>query len=367
MRKAALFLLSLATAVLVVVYLLASLTPYFNPARWWPGTFLSLLFPLFAIAMALTIIVWCFVRGRIALVLLVLFLFGYKNLAAVFGFHSPSAFRVQKDSSALRVLDWNVRAFTSNAIEEENPNGVRRRMLNYIKEVDPDVLLMQEFVELVNKGFYSNIKALRDTLGYSYYFISGDQTEVKGERKYGSAIFSKTPLLQQQRHAYTGDAEPESLITADILFGGRRVRLATTHLVSLNLGGPPNDTEYFGRKDSHFILHSSQLQRLKRYDSIHGQQADFIQQILKGSKYPVIISGDFNSVPSSYTYHTIKADRQDAFLQKGFGFGNTYVGLSPTLRIDYILLSRQFKVKQFTSPKLVLSDHYPLVTDIAWR
>ncbi len=37
--------------------------------------------------------------------------------------------------------------------------------------------------------------------------------------------------------------------------------------------------------------------------------------------YPEIICGDFNDVPNSFTYFTIKGPRQDAFLEKGAKFG----------------------------------------------
>ena len=75
---------------------------------------------------------------------------------------------------------------------------------------------------------------------------------------------------------------------------------------------------------------------------------------------------DLNSVPSSYVYNHISKGLADAFLQNGFGWGASYYGLSPTLRIDVTLLSPQLKATQFSCPKLIASDHFPLVTDIAF-
>jgi endonuclease/exonuclease/phosphatase family metal-dependent hydrolase len=54
----------------------------------------------------------------------------------------------------------------------------------------------------------------------------------------------------------------------------------------------------------------------------------------------------------------------DAFLQKGFGIGRTFSSLSPTLRIDYILTSKQFSVKQFNRVIKDYSDHYMIVADL---
>ena len=74
--------------------------------------------------------------------------------------------------------------------------------------------------------------------------------------------------------------------------------------------------------------------------------------------------GDFNDVPNSYTYFTIRKDWQDAFLQKGFGIGRTYVHISPTLRIDYILASPAFNVLQCRKFSTPWSDHNPVVADM---
>jgi endonuclease/exonuclease/phosphatase family metal-dependent hydrolase len=55
---------------------------------------------------------------------------------------------------------------------------------------------------------------------------------------------------------------------------------------------------------------------------------------------------------------------QDAFLEKGSGIGRTFSSLSPTLRIDYILASKEFSIEQFNRVEKNYSDHYMLVTDL---
>jgi endonuclease/exonuclease/phosphatase family metal-dependent hydrolase len=60
----------------------------------------------------------------------------------------------------------------------------------------------------------------------------------------------------------------------------------------------------------------------------------------------------------------IKADMQDAFLKKGFGIGHSFVGLSPTLRIDYILASKDWNIKGWESIDENLSDHHLILSDL---
>lgn len=43
-------------------------------------------------------------------------------------------------------------------------------------------------------------------------------------------------------------------------------------------------------------------------------QANVVKQCIDESPYPVLVCGDFNSLPSSYTYHTVKGKQ----LKDGF-------------------------------------------------
>jgi endonuclease/exonuclease/phosphatase family metal-dependent hydrolase len=85
----------------------------------------------------------------------------------------------------------------------------------------------------------------------------------------------------------------------------------------------------------------------------------------------VILCGDLNDVPSSYSYVTIRGKRKDAFLEKGSGLGKTFVsgrsrflGWLPTLRIDFVLLDPEIEVVQFKQINEQISDHRGLITDI---
>jgi endonuclease/exonuclease/phosphatase family metal-dependent hydrolase len=72
-------------------------------------------------------------------------------------------------------------------------------------------------------------------------------------------------------------------------------------------------------------------------------------------------------VPNSFTYFRIRGERQDAFLKKDFGIGRSFIALAPTLRIDYILPTLHFEVKQFDMVDEDLSDHIMLVTDLVLK
>jgi endonuclease/exonuclease/phosphatase family metal-dependent hydrolase len=316
-------------------------------------------------------IAWLFLNKKIASVLLLLFFGGYKNLAAVFAFNNSSNFHLQKDSTCLRVLSWNVRGFDNNSRHAESPDSARRKMISFLKQANADILLLQELVDYKNDAIYSNFQMLHDSLGYRYFYASEDLKTVLyyGPYETGSGIFSKIPLLDTTRMCYDSLPLRECAISADVVFLKKRLRLMTTHLISMNLrkGHLDRTDEAFKRYDSAFIFGSSRFTKLTHYDSVHSSQALALRRLANASTYPLLISGDFNSTPSSFTYHTIKGNLQDAFLEKGFGIGRTYSSLSPTLRIDYVLLDERLEVVQYHCPYLYLSDHFPIITDVRWR
>ena len=366
MRKTLRFFIAAISIAIAFTYFISSLTPFISQATFWPLSFLTLGFVFTAIAMMANTIYWFFKNKRTGFLLLVVLLFGYKNLSALYAFNF-STFNPNKANGDLRILDWNVRHFVENGKMNDWPYAVRRKMFAYIQQINPDVIMMQEFMELTSKDQYSNLK-LFDSLGYKYNYLPGDEIHVLSgiTSIFGTAIVSKTPISDTQR-VYFPAAPGESIIFGTINFNGKKVRLASMHLASLDLGAPDNNSEFYGRVDKNFLLRKTRLEKIRYNDSIHARQAEFVRELLDKSPDPIILSGDFNSVPGSYTYHKIKGNLQDCFIKKGYGFGRTFSGLSPTLRIDYILVEKQFKVKQYTAPAMYLSDHFPVVADLSWK
>lgn len=57
----------------------------------------------------------------------------------------------------------------------------------------------------------------------------------------------------------------------------------------------------------------------------------------------MIVCGDFNDTPMSYTYRRMRGDFIDAFKRKGQGMVFTYRRLMGVLRIDYLFHSDDFE------------------------
>jgi endonuclease/exonuclease/phosphatase family metal-dependent hydrolase len=92
-------------------------------------------------------------------------------------------------------------------------------------------------------------------------------------------------------------------------------------------------------------------------------QAQIVKDHINSSKYPVIVAGDFNDTPVSYSYRKIRRGLNDSFVTSGYGAGFTYKGNYPPNRIDYILYDNSLVSSHFDILKVKYSDHYPI---IAW-
>jgi endonuclease/exonuclease/phosphatase (EEP) superfamily protein YafD len=111
----------------------------------------------------------------------------------------------------------------------------------------------------------------------------------------------------------------------------------------------------------------SLLYKMRHTFTARAQQVQLLDRLTTASPYPVIVCGDLNDTPVSYTYYTLSQHLQDAFLEKGSGIGRTLSFLSPTLRIDYILAHSHFNIhgyRTFTNP---LFEHFPVMASLSLK
>lgn len=372
LRKFSRRLFIVSNGVSVFLFLLACCNAFLHPGRWWLISLLGLIFPLL-----LLIVIGHFLFGlcfrscrRWALLSLAALLIGWPNIHTFFAFHRAAEFTLEKPPHALRVLTWNVRSWDEFITKKRDASGHRIKMLEFIGQQQADVVCLQEFFESHNpKEFASNIAYLRDQLHFPYYFFSRDYRRYDGVYEEGVAIFSKYPITDTLMLHYTksgGIRATESLIATDLDVDGQTVRIFTTHLQSVLFRSKDfHDIEIIKNVDDSILQASrSIIKKLRVAYRSRGNQAEQVRAELDQSPHPALICGDFNDVPNSYTYFTIRGHWQDAFNSKGFGIGRTYVHLSPTLRIDYIMADPRLPVLQCRKFSLPYSDHSPVMADL---
>jgi endonuclease/exonuclease/phosphatase family metal-dependent hydrolase len=353
----------IVNGVVALLFLAVCLIPYINVSHWWGISLLGLGFAALFLLLVLFIFFWAIVAPHYIFLSLLVLALGYKSIAVFFATNPPATFQYQKPPGTLRIVSWNVARFLELKRNRNAASLKRLKMLDLIKQQNADVLCFQEFFTSTDSVLYDNIGTIKQ-MGYPYYYFCWDGD---GDKQwFGQIIFSRLPIIDSGLIHYPPPSQNETLMHADLLFGHDTVRIYTTHLQSVKF--KMEDYERFeeikNRDDSLLQNSRSLFQKLKRGIILRAPQADLVKEQLSTSPYPFIITGDFNDVPNSYAYAKISNGLQDAFLKRGFGVGRTFNALSPTLRIDHILTTKDFDVLQFNRQVKPLSDHYMIIADL---
>jgi endonuclease/exonuclease/phosphatase family metal-dependent hydrolase len=352
---------------IILIYLCVCLVPFINTGKYWFIALPGLGFPLIFFALCCFIIFWLIVKSKWAWVSLIALLLGTQQIIAVFGFHFPQSFSSARNQNTLRILHWNVRSWDNFSEDPKDEKGYLPEMMHLLKQRNADILCFEEYADVKNMHDSNSVTSTIMKMGYPHYvFAETEPNEDNYSR--GVIIFSKYPIAQSDTFNYGKNTQAEHLIYIDIKRGDKTFRIFTTHLQSVRFGY--SDYESLQRlrhaRDPGYHDSRTIVSKLKAGYHYRYLQAQLVKQKIAESPYPVIITGDFNDVPNSNTYFVIKGNLQDAFLKKGFFIGRTFRYISPTLRIDYILAGKSFKVNQFQVIHVPYSDHYPIEADLQW-
>ncbi|MGN6602501.1 MAG: endonuclease/exonuclease/phosphatase family protein [Ginsengibacter sp.] len=361
-------------ACIVIAYLFVCLVPFVNTGSNWVFAIPGIVFPLLLFVLLLFTIVWIIFKSKFVWVNVITILLGTQQILAVFSFHFSQKFTDQKTPNTLRVLQWNVMGWDQGSERRNIENGghaLRPIMMDLVQSQNADVLCFEEFYESKDTSiFKSNISTITE-MGFGYhYFVPVQNQDSKSNS--GVAIFSKYPFVDTASFNLNPDKKGEHLIYADIKVRDKIFRIFVTHLVPIRFADWQNQRErseeLYGEDagNGYGRIFSSLL----RGYAFRYYQSELVGRKVAESPYPAVICGDFNDIPNSSTYFNVKGNLQDAFLKKGAWTGRTtrtsFGIISPTLRIDYILASRSFKVNQFQIIHVPYSDHFPIETDLQY-
>lgn len=353
----------------ILFYLMACLVPFINSGKSWFIAMLGLVFPLLFVLMTGFLVYWIIRRSKWAFVCLAALLLSWKQVSVMFSFHFPKEFSKKKSAGTLRILTWNLSGWGQFNASDKTKLNNQDKMLELIQNSNADVLCFEEYIYLQNKKVQDSIIPSLRAHGYTYsYFVKTkfDEHIYQSTKLITTIIISKYPIVDTSHFFYTDEQLVEPLIRADIKFNNRVVRIFTTHLESVRFARSDFQALHNLKKPIDASLGSSRLIAYKLRNAYRSRaaQAEYLNKQIRESPYPVLVCGDFNDVPNSYTYFTIKGDLQDAFLKKGAGFGRTLRMISPTLRIDYILADKRFDITQYHKMEVPYSDHYPILADV---
>jgi endonuclease/exonuclease/phosphatase family metal-dependent hydrolase len=297
-------------------------------------------------------LVWIVLRRWYALISIVAITIGFGYLHNFIRFTNHGT----EEHHDLKLMSYNIRLFN---FYEEREKDTHRKMLDLLKKEDPGILCLQEY--FVKGDPAAGERKLKDALGgrlYTHFkLVKSGSTS-----RYGIATLTRYPVVYRGDIIHPGSSS--LTIFTDIVVDTDTFRIYNNHLQSFRLRRVEGTllSEIAGEEEGSSMDNITGIYRsLMQGFALRALQVDRVKRHIETSPYPVIVTGDFNDTPISYTYRIMRRGLKDAFVEAGYGAGFTYKGKYPPNRIDYILYNEEIQCTDFDIVKARYSDHYPVI------
>ncbi|MCF4101374.1 endonuclease/exonuclease/phosphatase family protein [Gillisia sp. M10.2A] len=325
-------------SVFAFALLLSYLLPHTPPKTFPLLSVLSLGVPLLILSNFIFLVFWVLRFKRQLLLSLIVLALGYNYVFSWFQFNGDTDVIEGND---LNIMSYNVRMF--NAYEWVKDDDIPEKILTFIADKDPDVLATQEHA--------IGYKGIPKIYPYEYIVLKEKASE------FGSAIFSKYPIINKGSVNFPHDGN-NNAIFVDIVKKEDTLRVFNVHFQSLNIKAGIDDLQ---KEDSKKLMG-----RIGYGFKLQQTQAEMMMEEVNNSPYKTIIIGDFNNTAFSYIYNEIKGSRfNDAFLEVGSGFGQTFNLNYFPLRIDFAMIEKSIHIDNFKVFPVKYSDHFPILVNLS--
>ncbi len=346
MKKVLVYLFLFLNLSVILALLISYLSVYIAPDKFWIPSFFGLAFPFIAMANFLFIVFWLFVKPRFVFFSLVPVLLGWGFINRYVQFSGQKT-----GKSGIKVVSYNVQNFAGRNLEEQKVNA--QKILEFLNNQDADIICIQETL-LRKRNIFDVTQAIKTLRSIEHYhYASVGPT-------FGMLTFTRYPIVKMREIRF-GKSSNMAIYT-DVKIGSDTVRIFNVHLQSYRI-----DPGKYGIIDSPGINEEEDIREIREIGSklrsafrLRARQVREIRKIIDSTPYPVIVCGDFNDTPVSYTYQKMRGGLNDAFVESGKGFGRTYIGKLPSYRIDNIFYSNRFESYNFQAFDFHASDHLPV-------
>lgn len=372
MRKKAPFslfnlLILLMNSVAVLLLFSAYLANVVSPEKSVVFAFAGLAYPYILLINVLFILYWTLQRHHLYLLSLIAILLGFSNLMRYYQY-GGNLDPLPDRNAALKVMSYNVqllgRYHNSSGEDGHVDEEDRDSMLRMMADVCPDVLCLQEYSHQQNR--FPTVSLLHEALPQMRYTFP---TRLSQKDYYtGNCILSAYPIVHAANIGHSTVFDNRAAMFADIVFKEDTVRVYNLHFQSVQFQKEDydfaqrmttvSDTVEAGDFSADF---KRMLKKLRKAYKIRGVQVDSVIRHIEASPYPVVVCGDFNDTPWSYTYNAFKKRLKDSQMHSGRGWGHTFE-LNAVLgfRIDYIFYSKELENYEHRVIRKKASDHYPI-------
>lgn len=357
LKKFTIQMLAGANIATVVVMLLVGYSDRLNPADHPLLSTMGITLPFFLLANLLFLFFWIVFKWRMVWIPVLGYLLAYVPISI----YMPLNMVQDVPDGAIRLVSYNVCGYGGNYRYGDAVEMITR----YLNEQEADIVCVQEDNDTWRRNVF---RAFEKFLPYNDTIVIANNA-----RSFNAVgIHTRYPILKRERIDYRSVANGSAVWWLKV--GDDTLIVVNNHFESCHLdtadrrqyrqmikGQMPRDSV---QAESKLLLlklaeanaiRSRQIRKVLRYVEEHRQ-------------YPMVVCGDFNDHPISYSRHAIGEVLTDCFKETGRGIGLSYNQRAFSLRIDHVFCSKDIQPYNCKiDGKMDASDHNPVLCWLKMR
>lgn len=338
----------------IIMMWLVGYSDHLNPTDHPVLSCVGMTFPIFLLVNLAFLFLWLIFKFRMIWIPILGYIVAYVPITIYIPLNLKS---VEVPESAIKLISYNVCEYGGNYKYEQGFEKVR----DFLFEENPDIVCLQEDVDTWRRYCFKHYEkkfAYNDTVQFN-----------QGELINGIGIHTRFPIIRRERIPY------QSMYNGSVAWylqiGNDTVIVINNHFEGTHLstedrqayqgilkGEMKGDTARAESKKLLVTLAESSTKRAPQIDAV-------CRYVEEHRQYPIIVCGDFNDNPISYSRHRMAQVLNDCFVKTGKGLGLSYNQKGFPFRIDHIFCSEGITPYNCKiDSKMDASDHFPIICSL---
>jgi len=346
-----------ANVVAVTIMLFAGFSDRLSPVDYPRLSCIGMAFPFFLLVNLMFLFLWLVIKWRKAWIPVAGFCLAYIPIST----YMPLNPRQDVPEGSIKLMSYNVCTYSGNS----KYNDAFDQILAYIQQQQADIVCVQEDVDTWRRYMMKK---------YGEIYPYNDTTVLKkSDANFnGVGIHTRFPILRKERIPYPSRANGS--VAYYLLKDQDTLLVINNHFECTHLTKED-------RSRYHDILKGEMKGDTMRTESMllidklgntaakRAPEAEAVHRYIEAHRqYPVIVCGDFNDTPISYSHYIVGQGLTDCFRASGKGIGLSYNQKGFWVRIDHIFCSSDFVPYNCqVDAEIDLSDHYPMICWLKMR
>ena len=340
-----------ANVATVLLMLAVGFSDRLSPAEHPLLSTAGMTFPVFLLINLLFLFFWLVFKLRMVWIPIAGYLLAYVPISI----YLPVNARQEAPEGALKVISYNVCSYGGNYKYDDGVGPVS----DYLRGEDADIVCLQEDVDTWRGNAF---KTYEKNYAYNDTLVLINEVECFN----ALGIHTRFPILRRERIDYSSLANGSAAWWLNVK--GDTVIVINNHFESCHLTLEDRQ-QYrqilYGKLSGDSARSESKLLMVKLAEA-NAKRSGQIDAVLRYAEehrqYPIIVCGDFNDNPISYSRHAMAKVLTDCFAETGRGLGLSYNQKAFSFRIDHIFCSEAFEPYNCKiDSRMDASDHNPLI------